>query len=218
MRLLLPVLSCSMAIAMNAQALAQPVSLDPEYEACVAAVEANPREGRLQALRWISDGGGGPAIHCAAVGDLAMDLPRTAAVRLQDLAQSLRSSDPYLAARLYGQAAEAWTTAGRHEEAIAAMDDAYSMAPGALDLHLIAAPVYAAAKRWGLTKRALERAELETDLSAVALVLRARAHKELSDYQSAADDITRALRLDPGNVEGLILRGELVQAGYEITP
>ena len=197
-------------------AAADDLQKDPDYQACIDRIEKSPEQGRLAALRWISDGGGEPAIYCAAVGDLAMDLPRLAGGRLEFLAEKNRSKDPYLSARLYIQAAQAWSTGKEDERALAAIEAADRMAPEADEVKLLAAPIYAEAGRWGLVKRMLDEVDATGDLNAAALVLRGRAKFELADHEAAAKDLQAALNMDPQNVDGLILRGELAQTGYII--
>ena len=197
-------------------AAAQELSVDPDYQACVERIEQDPATGRYEALRWISDGGGDPAVYCAAVADLAMDLPRLAGGRLQTLAEKNRTLDPYLSARLYVQAAQAWAAGNETDLALAAINEADRMAPGALEVKLLSAPVYAELGRWGLVKRNLDEAEQIEPLTAPALVLRSRARLQLLDQEGAASDLQQALNLQPDNIDGLILRGELAQSGIVI--
>ncbi len=201
-----------------APALADETVFDPDYQTCVREVDANPETGRFYALRWMSDGGGDPAVYCAALADLAMNLPRLAGGRLQLLAEKNRNRDPYLSARLYAQSAQAWVAGEEDDRALAAIEQATRMAPASEEVKLLAAPVYAEAGRWGLVKRSLDEAERDTTLNAAALVLRGRAKMELADPEGAARDLQKALNLEPDNIDGLILRGELAQTGYAIDP
>ncbi|MCI5046592.1 MAG: hypothetical protein MRY59_03745 [Aquisalinus sp.] len=194
------------------------LALDPGYQACVDKVRDNPEQGRYQALRWVSDGGGDPALYCAAIADLAIGVPRLAAERLEVLAKKNRTPDPYLSARLYVQAAQAWAAGRETLPALAAIAEAERMAPATEEVKLLIAPIYAEIGRWGLTKRSLDAAEEFNPLSASALTLRARARKELSDTEGAARDLQLALNMEPENIEALVLRGELAQAGYIIDP
>ncbi|NHK28507.1 hypothetical protein FF098_011370 [Parvularcula flava] len=192
--------------------------VDPRYGDCVAALDTDPEAGRAAALRWVTDGGGPPAIHCAALADLAMDLPRVGARRLYALAEDLREEDPGMAARLYAQSAQAWLAGDEPENALIPLEKAYGLAPRSPELHLMAAPVYAGAQRWGQTKRVLDLLESENRLNANGYTLRAKAKQMLADYEGAAADIRTALRQEPDNIDALIIRGELIQAGYRIDP
>lgn len=222
------------ATALSSQAAAAPATIydddivvrdsfaggdvDPRYEDCVSALDTDPEAGRAAALRWVTDGGGPPAIHCAALADLAMDLPRVGARRLYALAEEMREKDPGMAARLYAQSAQAWLAGDEPEKALIPLEKAYGIAPRAPELHLMAAPVYAGAERWGQTKRVLDLLETEGRLNANGYTLRAKAKQMLADYEGAAADIRTALHQEPDNIDALIIRGELIQAGYEIDP
>ena len=106
--------------------------------------------------------------------------------------------DPYLAARLYLQIAEAWAVAGEDTRAMTALESAYTNAPNDAEIELLAAPVFAEMGRWGRVKRALDTAEAANNpsggLSADALVLRGRAKFNLTDHESAAKDVRAALK------------------------
>ena len=203
---------------LSAPALAEEstVMLDPAYQACITKVEKDAIAARSFALRWVSDGGGAPAVHCLAVADLALDQPRLAAARLAPLADKTALTDPSLAARLYLQTAQAWALGGDEALALKAMDAAYAMAPAATQVDLEAAPIYAELGRWGLVKRALDKAARTQALNADALVLRGRAKMTLADPAGAAEDVRAALNLQPDNIAGLVLRGELAQVGHVI--
>lgn len=192
--------------------------IDTDYRDCIARIEASAEDGRRAALRWITDGGGKPARHCAAIADLAADLPRLAGSRLYRLAEEETPTDPLLAARLFAQAADAFLAAGEDKTALGMIDEAYALAPNALELHIIAARIYAGTGRWGLSKRALDNAEALAPLDAPSYVLRGRANQTLADYDAAAEDVRNALNLNPDNIDALLLRGELVQIGYVIDP
>ena len=192
-------------------------AVDPDYQACIAGIDQDPEEGRAAALRWITDGGGNAAMHCAALADLANDLPRVAARRLFAIGEETRD-DPTLAARVYAQSAQAWLAGGEPDKAVASLERAYDLMPDALELHLMAAPVFAGAERWAETKRVLDLAEGHASLNDNALILRAKARQQLDDLDGAARDTQRALNQNPENIDALILRGELVQAGYAIDP
>ncbi|MGV6801006.1 MAG: hypothetical protein ACWA5L_03705 [bacterium] len=192
--------------------------LDPDYKACIDAVEANPVEGRKKALRWLSYGGGAPAKHCAAIADIANNLPKLAGSRLRVLGAKEAKRDPLIAAKLYTQAADAFLTAQLDKHALEMIDKAYELAPNSLELHIVAARVYAGTGRWGLAKRALTKAEAIAPLDSPSLVLRGRANQALTDYDAAAADVRSALNLNPDNIDALLLRGELVQIGYAIDP
>ncbi len=197
-------------------AYANEITLDSAYLSCAKKVAENPQEGRAFALRWISDGGGEPAQYCAAKADIAMNFPRIAANRLDKLALRNKLADPYLSAWLYTQSADAWIRGNETDKALEALSNARSMAPSSDEIRLLCAPIYAETGRWGLVKRMLDEAERDIALTSDALVLRARSKLSLSDPAGAAEDVQHALNLEPQNIDGLVLRGELIGLGYAI--
>lgn len=189
---------------------------DPEYASCIAGVAKDAESGRQAALDWASEGGGAPAQHCLAVADLAAGLPKLAAIRLEELSERADAGDALVRARILSQAALAWVEAGEPEQAQSAIDRAFSFAPGSGELELAGAKVHAANNRQQATIDAVTRAEEEGVVSAEGYVLRARARFSLSQYRAAADDVIAALKIDPFNLDALVLRGELAQAGIDI--
>lgn len=195
---------------------AVPESPDPEYAACVAAVGDNVETGRELATRWASEGGGAPAQHCLAIADLAAGFPKSAAMRLEELAERSDAGDVLVRARILSQAALAWVEAGEPLEADRTIEQAFALAPDAGELYLAAAKVYAANDRQQATIDAITLAENAGFVSADGYVLRARAHFMLAQYHRAAEDDVAALKIDPFNLDALVLRGELAQAGIAI--
>lgn len=195
---------------------AVPESPDPEYAACVAAVGDNVETGREFAIRWASEGGGAPAQHCLAIADLAAGFPKSAAMRLEELAERSDAGDLLVRARILSQAALAWVEAGEPLEADRTIEQAFALAPDAGELYLAAAKVYAANDRQQATIDAITSAENAGFVSADGYVLRARAHFALAQYHRAAEDDVAALKIDPFNLDALVLRGELAQAGIAI--
>ena len=191
------------------------VSSQQNYNSCVGLVDDAPEAARAYAERWMRDGGGNEAKHCAAVAALALDAPGSAGALLADLAEA-EVTDPGVAARLFIQSAEAFMQAGKKTESYAALRGAYKAVPDAAEVHMAAAPIYAAGAQWEgvvLTINALER---HADLSADALALRARAHFRRGAYDLSAYDTSRALTHDPYLIDALVLRGDLLEQGVAI--
>lgn len=195
---------------------AVPETPDPEYTACVAAISDNVEAGRAAAVRWLSEGGGAPAQHCLAVADLAAGFPKSAAIRLAELAERSDAGDELVRARILSQAALAWVEAGELLEADRTIEEAFALAPDAGELFLAAAKIYAVNDRQQATIDAVTSAENAGFVSADGYVLRARAHFTLAQYLRAAEDDVEALKIDPFNLDALVLRGELAQAGIAI--
>ncbi|MFQ5562177.1 MAG: hypothetical protein ACE5FO_01270 [Parvularculaceae bacterium] len=189
---------------------------NPRYQDCIALLEEDQEIGRIAARQWYADGGGAPALHCLAVADLAAGFPKLAAVRLMELADRSDAGDDHVRARILSQAAKAWLEAGETEQAESALQAAFRHAPGSGELELTAAEVYAAGERWQDTADAVTRAEEAGFVSVKGFVLRARSLIALTDYHAAAEDVVRALKIDPFDIDALVLRGELQQRGVVI--
>lgn len=193
-----------------------PETPDPEYQACVEAVEKDAHAGREEAARWVSLGGGPPALHCLAIADLAAGYPKLAAIHLEELAEHPGAGDNLVRARILSQAALAWIEAGHADLAADAIKQAFALAPDADELYLTAAKIHAAKDRQQATIDAVTKAEKAGFVSAEGYVLRGRAYYALAQYGEAAQDAVNALKLDPFNVDALVLRGDLAKAGIEI--
>lgn len=186
------------------------------YDECVARIAANVESGRAAAQKWAAEGGGADAQHCLAIADIAAGFPKLGAARLEEIAQRKDAGDDFVRARLLSQAAEAWLEAGETGFAEAAIKAAFDLVPDAGELHLTAAKVYNARQDWQRAIDAVDAAKEGGFVSADAYVIRGRGHAALGDYQTAAQDVVRALTIEPTNVDALVLRGEVQQAGVVI--
>jgi hypothetical protein len=193
-----------------------PESVDPQYRECVALVKSDLEEGRKRATRWASDGGGPPAQHCLAIAELAAGFPKAAAVRLEELASRSDAGDELIRARILSQAALAWLQADELALAQNAIDTAFAAAPGAGELYLFAAMVSSARGESQATIDAIDAGEKKGFTSVEGYVLRGRAKHALLKHREAADDVVAALSIDPFNLDALVLRGDLQQAGVDI--
>jgi len=191
-------------------------TVDPRYADCVQLLEADLDVGRIAAQQWVSEGGGAEARHCLAVADLKAGFPKLAALRLEEIAQRNDAGDDYVRARLLSQAAQAWLTAKEPQQAETALDQAIALVPDSPELYLTAAKVYAAQERWRDVVIAVDTAQEGGFVSAETFVLRGRGKFVTGAHEAAAEDVVAALSLDPVNVDALVLRGELAQAGTEI--
>lgn len=179
-------------------------------------MEADLELGRIAAQQWVSEGGGANARHCLATADLKAGFPKLAAIRLEEIAERKDAGDDYVRARLLSQAAEAWLEAEEPALAEKALQKAFVRTPDAGELHLTAVRVYAALERWQSVINATKAAQEAGFVSPQAYVLRGRAYAAQGNYQVAAEDVVNALTLDPVNIDALVLRGELQQAGVVI--
>ena len=159
---------------------------DPDYEACIARVYANIKEGREEAARWAAEGGGPAARHCLAVADLAAGFPRLAAIRLEELSEENAAGDMLVRARLLSQAARAWLEADEPQTAQDALRRAYALAPESGELHLTAAAVYAANDKLQATIDAVDAAERDGFTPSEGYALRGRARYHPTHLSSEA--------------------------------
>lgn len=190
-------------------------TLDTDYQTCIRRIYSNPAYGRQMALRWVSDGGGDPAMHCAAVAELANDLPRVAGARLAHLAEK-NAHDPALSAKLYIQAAESFAAGESEKQATSMIKAAYAAVPSSSEIDLVAVRVYALAEEWGKVVSITNRLESAVGLTPNYKLLRGKALIQGGKFEQAVPDIFAALQADPMNVDALVLRGELAQQGFHI--
>ena len=179
-------------------------------------LDADLDVGRRIAKQWVSDNGGPDAYHCLAIADLKAGFPKLAAIRLTETAEREDAGDALVRARVYAQAANAWLIAEFPGEARRVLDAAFTLAPDAGELYLTDAKVAYAQERWGDVIKAVTAASEKDFHSTEVYVLRARVHRRLGNLEFAAEDIVTALTLDPYNVDALVVRGELQQAGITI--
>ncbi|MEO1015201.1 MAG: hypothetical protein AAFX08_08445 [Pseudomonadota bacterium] len=187
-----------------------------QYADCVALIAENPELGEASARAWMIDGGGAPALHCAAVAHLALDRPRLAAVRLLELSERSDVGDDDARATVLGEAALAWVEAEEPGFAEEAAEAALASAPWRADLAIVAAKAHASAGSWQAAADAVTAAEDGDAKTAEAYIIRARAKRALGKDEEAAEDVVRALQLNPFDLDALVLRGELIQAGVII--
>lgn len=193
---------------------------DPQYVDCIRLIARDLEIGRIGAQQWSVEGGGAAAQHCLAVADLAAGFPKLAAVRLTELAARQDAGSPETRALILGQAALAWLDATDPAEAAATVRDAQEIIArnkGPLpELTIVAAKVFAANDEWQAVVEAVDEAEEAGMATPEAYVLRGRANMALAKDSQAADDVVKALKLEPFDLDALVLRGELIQKGIPI--
>lgn len=182
------------------------------YRDCTELASRNPPAGFEAANAWRSEGGGAPAIHCAALALSALGENEGAAELLEGLAGGgLAEGDPPQAARLLVQAGRAWLAANRLDRAESAQGRAISLVPAGAEPWVDRAITRAAAGRFAEARTDLDRA-LEIDPEhAEARVLRASALRRLGDPREALADLERVLAADgPVPADALIERGRVL--------
>jgi hypothetical protein len=193
-----------------------PVGANPRYLDCVTLVTKDLEIGRIAAQQWAVEGGGAPAQHCLAIADLAAGFPRLAAARLVELSERSDAGDNAARARILAEAALAWLDAKNTTDAEVAITSSRAMAPDLAELDIVAAKVFEASGQWQSAEDAVTSAEEKGVATPESYVIRARSRRALGRDMAAADDVAASLNLDPFNLDALVLRGELQQAGINI--
>ena len=193
-----------------------PDSASDRYLDCLLLIEEDVEVGRRAAQLWAGEGGGADAQHCLAMADIAAGFEKLGAARLADIAERKDAGDDYVRARLLAQAAEAWLEAGEPDEAAAAIEAAFAYAPDSGELHLTAAKTHAAKGKWHQAIAAVSTAEQAGFASADAYVVRGKGRLKIGDTEAAAEDVVRALSIEPTNIDALTLRGDVQRAGVAI--
>ena len=204
----------------TAEALAE----NERYIDCLNIIEADVDTGRRVAQQWAATDSGLDAEHCLAVADLAAGFYSLAGLRLDELADSQIARDSGINAELFRQATEAWILAEKFENAKTSARKGLAIDPASGELSLLAARAYSAQEDWSEVVTAVSNAEELGVFTSNGFVQRGRAYAKLGNYAAGAEDVVRALSIDPMNIDALVLRGEIQQAGvnievfYEKTP
>lgn len=181
------------------------------YQSCMALARAKPDEGFEAAIAWRDEGGGPPALHCTATALVGLGQLAEAAKRLEELAQTMTGYGAAERAAVLAQAGEVWLDQGDLSRAYAVLSAAIK-----LDDHNAAVWVHRgeALARAGKYWEAIDNFNAALDRNAAsldALIFRAAAYRLLGVADLAADDLSRALTLDPTNPDALTELGMLRQ-------
>jgi len=205
------------ALVLTGAAWAQAPQVDADarqrYATCVAGVEVDPEAAFEEAIGWRSLGGGAPARHCAALALLALGAEEEAASRLEALALRPDAGGADARAAILAQAANAWMLAEAPDAALESLAAALELAPNSSELHRDAARAHALKRDWAAAAHALNEALARDPRSSAAHALMARAKWELGEAEAAREHVRKALAFDPENLDALVVRGELRQAG-----
>lgn len=180
------------------------------YRRCLFAAGRDPEAGLDMARRWGRLSGGEPADYCAAVALLGLGDPKEAARTLERLASESRST-ARVRAGLLSQAGRAWMNAGLYDFGLDLFNRAIALYQGDSSFFYDRSLCHAAlGNLWSAIddlNQVLNAEEYFID----ALVLRGSAYRQLDVDELASDDIARALRAEPDNVDALLEQGLLAQ-------
>jgi tetratricopeptide (TPR) repeat protein len=180
---------------------------EQRYRACMDQVGSDASKALQTAEAWRKQDGGDAALHCAAAAEMAIGRFTEAAETLDALADKGPRDKPMLRASLYGQAAHAWLSADRPDQAEFAATSGLALASGDARLLVLRARARAGQHRLGEAIGDLDRAIAADPSSAEAYVFRASALRQQEALDSAAADLDQALLLDPRHPEALLERG-----------
>jgi tetratricopeptide (TPR) repeat protein len=181
-----------------------------DYDHCLDMLDSDPSGADALAASMAANGGGDAAEHCHALAQVALGNSADGANLLDKLASTSTAPSSFRAV-VFSQADQAWTIAGKPDQAFASATNAIKLSPDDPDLligHAIAAlalQLYAEASD-DLT-HALDLDPKRAD----ALVLRATAWRNLQKLDRAKADIDKAFDLDPDDPDAYLERGIIRQ-------
>jgi tetratricopeptide (TPR) repeat protein len=177
------------------------------YDNCLAEANLNPAAALGAANKWIEQGGGPPAQHCAAVALASLKRYPEAAQKLDELGRAPGVGD--LRPSLFDQAGNAWMLAGEISKAVASFQAALVLSPGDADLYGDLARAQAMQADWGAVESDLNAALAISPRRSDLLVLRASARHAENHIADAKADIETSLSLSPKNPDALVERGSI---------
>lgn len=179
---------------------------------CLETIEVDPSEAYEDALAWLNEGARPNARYCAALSLSALGYHSEAATRLEELAQLKGSGTLTERAVFLTQAGNAWLAAGLTDESILAFSNALKIRKSDPELYKDRAAAYLAAERNVEAQQDLDEA-LTLNLSdAEAYRMRALSYLQQDQHDLALQDIEASRRIEPENIDTLLLRGEIREA------
>jgi tetratricopeptide (TPR) repeat protein len=183
-----------MAAVIVALAPARPASAEDQearYRDCIQLSQRDPAKAYDQAQDWHDNGGGGASRHCAALALIGMGRYEDAATVLQQLAADIQISPTAsplgehtgetLRADLLSQSGNAWLMAKQYNSARTVLTDA------------------------------LKYVVADSPVARDILIDRARAEGGDRDFDSALNDLDKAIQIDPGAAEAYIYKASALR-------
>ncbi len=181
-----------------------------DYDHCLDMLDSDPSGADALATSMASNGSGDAAEHCHALAQVALGNSDDGATLLDKLASTSLAPSSFRAV-LYGQADQAWTMAGRPDQAFASATNAIKLSPDDPDLLIGHAIAALALQRYADATEDLTHALDLDPKRADALVLRATTWRNLQKLDQAKADIDQAFALDPDDPDALLERGIIRQ-------
>ncbi|MDH3738881.1 MAG: tetratricopeptide repeat protein [Alphaproteobacteria bacterium] len=167
------------------------------YESCLALARTNPSDGFEAAIAWRDEGGGPAANHCTAIALVGLGQLEEAATRLEELSANMPGFGAKERASVLEQAGQVWVRLGDGTRAHAVLTMALELDAKNVKLWVRRGEVLASAGAFWEAIDDFNEALSRNDQSLDALVFRAAAYRLLEVPELAADDVERALALDP---------------------
>ncbi|MEQ8404689.1 MAG: hypothetical protein RKE49_06290 [Oceanicaulis sp.] len=188
--------------------------LDPErrHQACIEAIASDAEAAFEEALAWRHQAGGWPAEHCVSLALIALGQEEDGADRLRAAAEGAVSATDASRAIMFGQAGDAYLTAGRSDQALSAFSRGIDFAPQDAGLRRGRAEAALALEDMGAAEAYAGEAVAVNPQDAEALRLRGEARLAQGDLNGAQADMRAARALAPENIEVLLLRGRINEA------
>jgi tetratricopeptide (TPR) repeat protein len=193
-------------VAVSAKAAPQ-ANDSKRYNDCLAQANLNAPVAFATATKWIEQGGGAPAQHCAAVALVGMKRYAEGASRMDALGHAPGVGD--LRPQIFDQAGNAWLLAGNTGKAIVSFQAALTLSANDADLYTDLARAQAMQDDWPEVEADLNAALAIQPRRADLLVLRASARDAQNRFADARSDIEAALRLSPQNADAIMERGSI---------
>ena len=195
------------------QAAATGASGVDRFAQCVASIEADAAHAYEEAMAWAGEAHALGGYRCAAMALIAQNRAEEGARRLESLAASLSPDRTALRAELFSQAGNAWLIARDPAQAASALTRAIATVqsdPTQLpDLLVDRARAYAMERDWRKSEEDLSHALDIRSSDALALRLRATARMHQNSYDLAEADALAASRIEPANVDNLLVLGHV---------
>jgi tetratricopeptide (TPR) repeat protein len=176
-------------------------------DTCLAS---DPVSATARAEALAAEGAGEGALHCRALGLIAVGKPDAGAALLEQLAQRSTAS-PSARAAVLGQAVQARLMVGQAGKAAADASLALNLSPSDADLFIIRAVAEGMQDRFEDAIEDTGQALLLDPGRSDALVLRATMRRKLTQLELALADVSQALGLNPDDPDALLERGILRQ-------
>lgn len=220
--MLLAVVMMQAALAQASPAPAAPANpaldrrLETRYQACVTSIDKGAEAAYESAMAWAAESANSYAARCAGLALIEMGRVEEGADRLASVAASSAGGTPELRIAVLAQAANAYLLARLPAKAKLALDRGVSLAakddPATADLLIDRARAFAMLQQWRQSEEDLSAALDLRPTDALAFRLRATARMRQGVFDLAVKDAEDAVRLEPTNVEALLVRGQTIEA------